>query len=624
MRRLLLALMLLTVSAQAENNHDINNISRREGGLASKTGDSSNPSISGDGNFVVYSSTADDLVPSDQDTFTDVFLVNRQTPTPIPVRISADRLGGDSNGNNDQPNISNDGNVIVFRSAATDLVLGPSFLGTPQVYLYNRIATPTPRATPIGTVGPFALISTSDSGTGGSAASFSPKASDNGNFVVFASLAKNLVSPCVSGSDSQIFLFDASQSSPLTCISKVGGGSQGNDDSYAPAISRDGSLIVYESTATNLVGFSTGGKKNIYLYDQGSGTTTLVSSNIGSGAADGDSSNPVISADGTYIAFDTNSTDIVTNCPSTSEQRAVVLYKVADGTKTCASVKPNGTVCDGTSIHPAVNGDGSILAYLSDCIDLVVPEAKTTPGTGVYDVYRYVVGTPTISRENSTVGQAQATPAADHPVINDDGSIIAFDTAAKLRPNDINGLIDVYVTDQNCNTDSDGDGTADCDEECFLDPTKLTGGTCGCGVGEADTDGDSVLDCLDGCSNDPNKIASGACGCGVVDTDADANTIADCLEPTSTTTPPVLTFTKKFAERQAVLTTVPSYKNRGYLFTYRLYDRNKKLLQSITTTKNKVTFSRLNRGTYYARYRFKTGLGQTTKYSQYQRLRFVK
>ncbi len=80
-------------------------------------------------------------------------------------------------------------------------------------------------------------------------------------------------------------------------------------------------------------------------------------------------------------------------------------------------------------------------------------------------------------------------------------------------------------------TDGDGDGTADCNDGCPNDPNKTSPGVCGCGVPDVDSDGDGVLDCDgDKCPNDPLKISPGQCGCGVPDTDGDGDGVADCID----------------------------------------------------------------------------------------------
>ena len=68
-------------------------------------------------------------------------------------------------------------------------------------------------------------------------------------------------------------------------------------------------------------------------------------------------------------------------------------------------------------------------------------------------------------------------------------------------------------------TDTDGDGVADCNDGCPIDPNKTDPGTCGCGVSDEDSDGDGSPECIDNCPDDPNKSEPGNCGCGVPETD---------------------------------------------------------------------------------------------------------
>src|SRR5207249_91923 len=72
-------------------------------------------------------------------------------------------------------------------------------------------------------------------------------------------------------------------------------------------------------------------------------------------------------------------------------------------------------------------------------------------------------------------------------------------------------------------TDSDGDGTANCFDGCPNDPNKTAAGVCGCGTADTDSDGDGTPNCHDACPTDPNKTAPGLCGCGTPDTDSDGD-----------------------------------------------------------------------------------------------------
>ena len=124
-----------------------------------------------------------------------------------------------------------------------------------------------------------------------------------------------------------------------------------------------------------------------------------------------------------------------------------------------------------------------------------------------------------------------------------DGDTVAADEVAVSVAGDL-------TQDTSCTTDSDGDGTFDCNDGCPADPTKTSPGACGCGQADTDSDGDGVADCtdrcpgspdvdndgdgvlncLDECPDDPAKTAPGICGCGIADIDSDGNGTPDCAE----------------------------------------------------------------------------------------------
>lgn len=78
--------------------------------------------------------------------------------------------------------------------------------------------------------------------------------------------------------------------------------------------------------------------------------------------------------------------------------------------------------------------------------------------------------------------------------------------------------------------DTDKDGTPDCKDRCPYDEFKTVPGICGCGISDDDLDGDGISNCNDGCHEDPDKINPGICGCGVADIDSDGDGIPDCKD----------------------------------------------------------------------------------------------
>ena len=104
----------------------------------------------------------------------------------------------------------------------------------------------------------------------------------------------------------------------------------------------------------------------------------------------------------------------------------------------------------------------------------------------------------------------------------------ATDSTTYYRDADSDGAGDPSTTVQSC-TPVTGYLTV-AGDTCPSDPLKLAPGQCGCGSIDTDSDGDGTADCVDGCPNDPAKSSIGACGCGIADTDANSNGTADCLE----------------------------------------------------------------------------------------------
>ncbi|MBX3439726.1 MAG: hypothetical protein KF861_19710, partial [Planctomycetaceae bacterium] len=124
-------------------------------------------------------------------------------------------------------------------------------------------------------------------------------------------------------------------------------------------------------------------------------------------------------------------------------------------------------------------------------------------------------------------------------IASTDTEFIGFDTlevtgttvgAQDRCPDDPNktepGLCGCGVPD----TDSDGDGTPNCNDQCPRDPHKNAPGACGCGTPDTDSDGDGTPNCHDQCPRDPHKNAPGVCGCGIPDTDSDGDGTPDCQD----------------------------------------------------------------------------------------------
>ncbi len=233
------------------------------GGVSNNS--NTNASISCDGRFVAFESYASDLVSSDTNSASDIFLV--------------DRVGGDLvkdatiSGNYDShiPNISCDGKFIGFLSSATNLVGGDTN-GVSDSFVYDILGNS------------FDRVNVDSSGNQSSFAGSSPSVSDGGQFVAFSSSATDLVT-ANTNSKQQVYFRDRNAGTTEVISTEdyttfcpgdaFRSHCDGNNDSDAPVISGNGKKVIFYSRAGSLMGSVTiGNLWNTYAANTGSSTCT--------------------------------------------------------------------------------------------------------------------------------------------------------------------------------------------------------------------------------------------------------------------------------------------------------------------------------------------------------------
>ena len=145
-------------------------------------------------------------------------------------------------------------------------------------------------------------------------------------------------------------------------ISKPLTATQPDGDSRNPAVSRDGRWVAFASDATNLVEGDTNGRQDIYLRNVISDTLVRVSVGIGGAEPDGDSREPVVSADGRYVAFSSTATNLAAD--DTSADSDVFVRDMWTGETTLVS-KPTTNMPLNASIEPSISDDGHHIAFRS-------------------------------------------------------------------------------------------------------------------------------------------------------------------------------------------------------------------------------------------------------------------
>jgi Tol biopolymer transport system component len=424
------------VAALAGNGDGILDTSlvSRATGAAGSPGDglSNDPSLSADGRYTAFESNADDLDPDSNDSVGDVFVRDAVTGTTTLVSRATGAAGAVGDGDSSNPSISADGRYVAFESDADNLDADSNDSFT-DVFVRDTVANTT------------TLISraTGAPGTVGDSTSETPEISADGLHVAFESFASNF-----SADDgdliNDIFVRDT-QANTTTMVSRSTGapGVAGDNNSVLPSISADGRYVAFESFAFNLAA-SNNTFWEVFVRDTVGNTTKLVSRGAGPGGipGDGQSVRSSISADGRYIAFDSDagnwepdSDDSVTD---------VFLRDTVNNTTTLVSRASGaaGAAGDGESIFASISADGSQVAFMSEADNL-----DTESNDSLIDIFvRDSVGNTTTLVSRAT-GAASAVGDDDSflPAISADAGSTAFSSdAGNLDPDSNDAVLDVF------------------------------------------------------------------------------------------------------------------------------------------------------------------------------------
>jgi len=328
---------------------------------------SNSPSISGDGRYVAFESWATNLVATGGDAFPDIFVHNRQSATT--TRVSVDSAGDEQVGESLSPSISGDGRYVAFQSNA-DLVIADSGLFT-DIFVRDLLAAKTTRVSVAsdGSEGSGHSYSPSISGDGRYVA-FESNATDlvPGDLLGFIDIFVHDRDADGNGT------YDEPGGISTVRVSVDSAGNEANSDSSAPSISADGRYVAFASNASNLVAGDTNGRVDIFVRNLLAGTTTRVSVDSTGIQGNGDSRSPSVSADGRSVAFDSDASNLVAGDTNVSADAFV--HDRQTGITERVSVDSTGIQGNGDSRSPSVSADGKYLAFESDSDNLVASDGN--------------------------------------------------------------------------------------------------------------------------------------------------------------------------------------------------------------------------------------------------------
>ena len=262
--------------------------------------------ISGNARYVAFQSNATNLHPGDSDTNADIY--RKDMVTGQLDLCDTSTLGTKGNDSAGRPDVSEDGRYVVFESGATNLMAasGASSTGNTNV---SGTAIPYQVFRKDMQSGESVCVSTTPAGQQGNATSESASISADGRYVVFQSLADNLVPGDTNGA-LDIFRKDLVTGEILRC-STSSSGAQGESISTEPSISPDGRFAAFASTFKNMVPGDTNNLIDIFRKDCLSGETVRVSTSASGEQSNNTSNGTAISSGGKYVAFDSAATNLI-------------------------------------------------------------------------------------------------------------------------------------------------------------------------------------------------------------------------------------------------------------------------------------------------------------------------
>lgn len=358
--------------------------------------------ISGEGRHVLFSSAGADLVPGDTNGVHDVFLRDSATGA---VEIVSRGAHGIGDGVSFPGEASADGRFVAFWSTSTNLVPGGT-TGVSHIFVRDRTTATTE------------LVSVSTAGAQGNGYSIGPVISADGRYVAFESSSTNLVdadnlsqdvfvrdrsagttrlvsggpytaqnsTPAISADGRWVAYQRLHVSNPFEVLMRdlvTGGsvavsvnalGSGGNDDSRFASVSADGRFIAFESRATNLAAGDTNGVSDVFVRDTLTASTELVSRASDGSLGNGGSFEPSISADGRFVAFHSEASNLETG--DTNAAADVFVKDRWTGAIWRASRGSSGDEGAGSSIDASISSEGRRVVFTSTASNLVAGDTN--------------------------------------------------------------------------------------------------------------------------------------------------------------------------------------------------------------------------------------------------------
>lgn len=279
-------------------------------------------------------------------------------------------------------------------------------------------------------------LSVSNTSEEGNDDSYGSSISSDGRYVAFYSYANNLVENDTNGF-SDIFVFDRT-SNTIKRINIPSNGEEANSDRYEPIISADGNFIAFTSEANNLVQNDDNNASDVFVFHQNSNSIKIVSISIKGGNANGGSCEPSISSDGRYIAFSSWADNLVDN---DTNGRDVFVYDQISGITERVSISSTGEELNEDNYNPSISRDGRYIAFVSGHASVAACEMLLIFGDNdnIVDIFVHDRLSKITKKVSVSSSGEEANENSDDPAISGDGQYVAFNSYANNLVQGYNG-----------------------------------------------------------------------------------------------------------------------------------------------------------------------------------------
>jgi Ca2+-binding RTX toxin-like protein len=388
-------------------------------------------SISANGRHVAFLSLASNLVEGDTNGFVDVFVHDRTTGAT--KRVSIDTSGTQANGSSfGHLSVSADGRYVAFSSWASNLLPNGWDNPSADVFVRDRDTDADGTFDESGAVSTERVSWSQYPSWSGNGSSFAPSISSDGRHVAFFSTSSNLVDGDTNNA-TDVFVRDRQTSAiqrarvdcPYSvCDTTVGG--------HNTSISADGRFVAFHAPDSSVVEGDANGFNDVFVYDRTTDTRERVSAGGSGTQADGASSAPKITPDGSYVSFHSTASNLVQN--DTNGFTDVFVYQRTSDTTQRVSVGGSGIQANGGSSSSSISTDGRFVAFYSGATNLVENDTN-----GFTDVF--------VHERDDTAAPDTTAPS------------ITLSTPSEGATYNLNQTV---TADYSCQDEADGSGVASC------------------------------------------------------------------------------------------------------------------------------------------------------------------